>query len=503
MHRTRPSGAILLGALVLTACGSTVQHRASIADGGLGQPAEQSSPGASGELSLDQRGSSQLANTNTQATPTSLPTAGTGPLSVGGGAPTTIAAGRLGPGVDATTIRVGFTVQDNNATVNSLASTYNVQLADNRSAYAALVSYINSHGGVAGRKLRPVYYTYDPSSGNADQIGQAACADFTEDNQVFAALDAFEPNSTFNSCMQNRGRLMLEYGLWFGSSSSWTKYSSEVAADGLPFDSAGQILAKSLARTGFLSTSTRLGVIVRSSADLTEAYQHGFVPALAKLGLKVAQTQYIRDAQSESDISGYTTDISSAVLKFKANRVDRVVFFDSGSYSALVFSRTADQQHYNPRYGLMSINGIVSLVGSGSAEPQSQMVGAQGVSWETNADGLTKTPTRSAQLCLAILKAAGIDTSNATTDASYLETCQTFFLFKAAGDAAGTTVNRDTFIRAVEDLRSSFESTNTWGGATRFGAGDHSGVTLIRPFVYDQSCKCFAVSGPSQPVGSS
>ena len=499
MHSTRRVGALLVGLAVLTACGSTAHYSGSVASNDLGLPSGQASPGASSELGAAPGGSSQATNPNAVSSVVhSQAPNPTGQVNADG-TPNTTTGLSLGPGVNATSISVGFTIQQNNAAVSSLASTYNVRLADNRAAYGALVSYVNAHGGVAGRKLLPVYFTYDPSSGNADVIGQAACAKFTQDQQVFAALDVFVPNNTFNTCMQKRGRVMMEYGLWFGSSSSWARYPNQVAADGLPFDIAGRILAEHLASTGFLSSSTHLGVLVRSSADLTEAYKRGFVPALAKLGLKVDQTVYMRDAQSESDISGYTSDISNAELKFATNNINRVVFFDTGSYSALVFSQTAQQQQYHPRYGFTSLNGIVSFKGSGSAQ---QMVGAQGVSWETNADGLTKTPTRNAQRCLAILKAAGIDTSNTTTDASYLETCQTFFLFKAAGDAAGRNLNRDTFINAVENLGSTFESTNTWGGATSFGLQHHTGVSEFRPFVYDQSCSCFAVSGPAQPVGS-
>jgi hypothetical protein len=499
VHSTRRVGALLVGLFVLTACGSTVQYSGSIASNDLGLPSGQSTPGASNELETGPGSSGQQTMPTAARVVQAMPSSAAGQVDAAG-RPVTVAATALGPGVSATSIRVGFTIQQNSAAVSSIASTYKVQLPDNRAADAALVNYVNAHGGVAGRKLLPTYFSYDPSSGNADTIGQAACASFTQDKQVFAALDAFVPNNTFNSCMQKAGRLMLEYGLWFGSSSSWARYRNEVAADGLPFDQSATLLAEHLASTGFLSSSTKLGVLVRSSADLTEAYSRGFVPALTRLGLKVDQTVYMRDAQAESDISGYTSDISSAVLKFASNGINRVVFFDTGSYSALVFSQTAQQQRYHPLYGLTSLNGIVTFDGNSSYA--SQMTGAQGISWETNADGMTKTPTHSAQRCLAILKAASIDTSNTTTDASYLETCQTFFLFKAAGDAAGATLNRGTFLNAVENLGSTFESTNTWGGATRFDAQHHSGVAMYRPFVYDQSCSCFVVSGPARPVGS-
>jgi len=489
-------------AALLTGCASTVQSTGVASQNPVDMPAGTSSefavpsqPGATGSAA------STTARAGTSGVVAGGPVATAAPTAPGS-VPIATAGLSLGPGVDAKTITVGFTIQDNNATVSSIASTYNVQLADNRGAYEALVHYYNAHGGIDGKTLRPIYYTYDPTSGTADQIGQAACATFTEDHQIFAALDTFGSNA-FNTCLQQRGRVMVQYGLYFGSRSTWTKYSNEVAADGLPLDDGGLILAEHLATSGFLSKSTHLGAIVRSSPDLTTAYKDGFVPALAKYGLKVDQTQYIRDAQAASDISGYTADISSAVLKFRSSGIDRVVFLDSGSYAATVFSQTAEQQHYRPRYGFSSLNSIVGLQGSNSTAPQQQLAGAQGVSWETQADGLAKTPTSSAKQCLAILKKGGVVPTDAGTEASYLKTCQTFFLFKAAADVAGTDLNRDTFINAIERLGSTYVATNTWDGMTHFGAGDRSGVSVYRPFDYHSNCSCFRVSGAIQSVGSS
>jgi ABC-type branched-subunit amino acid transport system substrate-binding protein len=503
LHVSRRVCALAVGAIALTACGSTVQTSGSVAGVNVGQPSENFNLGSAPSAGPGQSGLTAPTNTSgsTVKVGQPAPATTTGQVIVGG-TPTTAATTALGPGVDATSIHVGFTIQQNDSTVSSIASAYNVQLADNRGAYAALVNYFNAHGGVAGRKLVPVYYNYDPTSGNADQIGQAACSAFTEDSSVFAGIDTVNGSNAFNSCMQQRGRLMLQYGVYFGAEPTWQKYPNEVAADGLPLDDAGKLLADHLVGTGFLSKSTRVGVIVRSSYDMTRAYKNGFLPALSKVGLSVAQTQYVRDAQDDSDLSGYTADISSAVLKFRSSGVDRVVFFDLGSYAALVFSQNAQQQQYHPLYGFSTLNTIEGLEGSGSAAPQQQMVGSQGVSWEMNADGLTHTRTRSGKLCDAILKSGGITASDPGTEASYLKTCQTFFLFKAAADAAGRNLNRDTFIRAVEGLGSTFDSTNTWNGTTRFDANHHWGVSVYRPFVYSQKRSCFAVSGAVQPVGS-
>jgi hypothetical protein len=495
----RLGAALAAGALVLAGCGSTVEYSGSVPAEALGLPAASADPQNNGMYGPGQDGPSRQTPGGAGGV---SPSQVRNPAQQGSDGRTGGVGANLGPGVTDTTIRVGFSIQQNNATVSSIASTYNVQLPDSRGAYKALVAYFNAHGGVAGRKLLPVYHSYDPTSGNADQIGQATCAAFTDDTSVFAALDTPFGSNAYNTCMQQHGRLMLQTGLPFGSEPTWRKYPNQVAADGLPLDQGGALLARHLVGTGFLSRSTKVGAIVRSNADLTHAFQHGFVPALASYGLSVAQTQLIQDPQDSSQISGYTADISSAVLKFQSSGVDRVVFFDVGSYAALVFTQTADKQQYHPRYGFSSMNTVVALTGSGTTAPSDQLVGSEGVSWVPYSDGLATTLTPNGRLCLAILRAASIAPSDAATQASYLQTCQTFFLFKAAADAAGQNLNRDTFIRALEGLGSAFVGTTTWKGVTRFVTNDHSGVSVYRPFAFNQGCKCFVASGDIRAVGT-
>jgi ABC-type branched-subunit amino acid transport system substrate-binding protein len=501
LHPTPRVAGLVVGAVVLTACGSTAQVRGLAAGNELGAAPAVANSAAANPATSGRFGSAQPQSAGPLGVASAMSLPAGGQVNAGGG-PTANVGLSSAPGVDAKTIRVGFTIQQNNATVSSIASAYHVNLPDNRAAYQALVNYFNAHGGVDGRQLSPVYYTYDPTGGTADQIGQAACAAFTQDSSVFAGLDLVNGSNTLNACMQRHGRVMLQYGVYFGVEATWRKYSNEVAADGLPLDDAAALLADHLVSAGFLSKATRLGAVVRSSYDLTQAYQRGFLPALAKFGLNVAQTEFVRDAQTESDISGYTADISSAVLKFRTSGINRVVFFDPGSYAATVFSQNAQQQQYHPLYGFSTLNTIEGLEGSSSAAPQQQMIGSLGVSWEMNADGLTRTRTSSGKLCDAILKAAGITATDAGTEASYLKTCQTFFLFKAAADAAGRDLTRDTFMQAVESLGSKYVSTDTWDGITRFDPNQHAGVSVYRPFVYSQNCSCFVVSGGIQPVAS-
>src|SRR5205085_6057198 len=51
----------------------------------------------------------------------------------------------------------------------------------------AMIKDVNAKGGVLGRKLVPVYATYDPADTRPySQQSQATCASFNEDHHVFA-----------------------------------------------------------------------------------------------------------------------------------------------------------------------------------------------------------------------------------------------------------------------------------------------------------------------------
>ena len=57
--------------------------------------------------------------------------------------------------------------------------------------YQALVNYVNDHGGLLGKDIKPVYYSINPLAemGGGGSVDQAMCSDFTQDNHVFAVMD--------------------------------------------------------------------------------------------------------------------------------------------------------------------------------------------------------------------------------------------------------------------------------------------------------------------------
>jgi ABC-type branched-subunit amino acid transport system substrate-binding protein len=90
----------------------------------------------------------------------------------------------LGPGVTATTIKVGVSLVDFNCIKQFVDS---IRVDQNKN-YQAFIDDVNAKGGILGRKIVPVYETFCPIGSTA---AVSLCTKFTEDEKVFAVLGNF------------------------------------------------------------------------------------------------------------------------------------------------------------------------------------------------------------------------------------------------------------------------------------------------------------------------
>jgi len=109
-----------------------------------------------------------------------------------------------GPGVTATRIYIGLVYSTNADAVNKAAGANGISTGDTQADAKAVIDDINKHGGVAGRKLVPIWYAFDSTSTQPiDSQWSAACAHFTQDNHVFAAFDM--GTAVYRKCLHDAG----------------------------------------------------------------------------------------------------------------------------------------------------------------------------------------------------------------------------------------------------------------------------------------------------------
>ncbi len=95
----------------------------------------------------------------------------------------------LGRGVTATTIKVGVALVD----FDCIKQFVNSIRQDQEAIYRAYIDDINAKGGIAGRKIVPVFHTFCPI-GTTGTV--TLCTQFAQDDKVFAVIGNFTDSSS-------------------------------------------------------------------------------------------------------------------------------------------------------------------------------------------------------------------------------------------------------------------------------------------------------------------
>jgi ABC-type branched-subunit amino acid transport system substrate-binding protein len=520
MKRNDPrllAGALL--AVALCSCGTTVS----------GTAAEQAArtPGATGTDSL------------------SVPSAGTSPGAIMGGAdglsgPGTVAGGSTGPGTSTipgsngstpaippggSSQQMGLGITDSKIYIGVVYSSgadaanralgNNITTGDQQADAQAVIDEINSNGGVAGRKLVPIYYDYQTADARPyTTIDSEACAKFTQDNHVFAvAGDGLTDN--FDACIDHAGVLLVSsIGQLIGPNSNFfRKYPYNFQAGYVSQDRMMAEEARSLLRQDYYSgwdantgkpsklAKAKLGIISFDTPNWSVPLHSVFLPALGRAGHPVnsADVQEVAYPSQTNQIGNSVAQIQSAVLRFRQDGVTHVIVFDGNGSMTLHMLNNMRGQRYYPRLGINSATGAQVLANSYHEDSRS-FNGAVGLGWLPLLDlpgGAGDKYFRSAtQDCIRMVeKRSGqhfADTNAASFATGY---CDELGLIADSINKSGPIVNRDTARAAIEALRGGFPAAGTYG--VYFSPAQHDGIDYGYDLRFDTSCNCTKyVNGP-------
>lgn len=530
------TSALALVLVVLTGCGSTAAGQQGLttgtsagADSGLALPDGTTSGGdglslpaaptgtgtgtgpSSNDFSAGSGGSQTSAGPDNggAATATGNGTAA-GPTSSGP------AAGRNGPGVKADEVRVGFAYVSDAAAANRALGA-DVGSADAKGAFDAVAADINATGGIAGRKLVPVYAPYEANSAEPyDTIYQRLCTRMTQDDEVFAAIAAI-PSETFRGCLQEAGVVHLSDGISRSDQAVLARYpytfeigsvrTDRVATAQLAALQAGSWFTRwDTTRGAPGAAPVKVGVVSSDAPSIARAVDGVLVPGLRRLGHDPVVVK-IAAPQSTSQSGDAVAAIQAAALKMRSDGVTHVVPFDSNGSLTLFFTRNAESQGYRPRYGVNTGNGLQVLLDAGSISVE-QLNGAVGLGTgpmidlrpaDNPDDGPYANAARTK--CLDVMRRAGVAVEGTNAKGGVLALCAAaYFLRDRAGDAVtgGAPLNRDTLRAAVERSGSAFLHGDT--GRTLFGPQQHDGGADGSLWSFVPSCTCMRYSGAARPL---
>lgn len=370
-------------------------------------------------------------------------------------------------------------------------STGSASVGDQKRQVEALVADLNSRGGIAGRKVVPVFYDTKgtSSNNNPNTVAQAACSYWTQDNQVWAAMTYVVQmdNRALYQCLAEKHVVFMP--LAGEAASTFAKYAPYLwSPAGVTPEQVAPLWMARLKALGYFNgwnatlgqAGTGVPVIgllygngVRNNQpELDTSFRTAVKQALAAYGLHVT---------SEAEIVASQASESSAVLRFENAHVTHVI----GDYSMVNFTQSAESQGYHPRYGLSSFAGGVAMK---LYAPPDQLRGALGIGWvpsgdvEADRDPGSPGETR----CRTVMQNAHQDTTVRLAWFAMTWACDVFTFLEHTLPGAGLD---PTQLPASASRAGRLSGAFTF--AMQFRQGKPYGVATARDYAWDTGCSCF------------
>ena len=374
---------------------------------------------------------------------------------------------KLGDGVTADSVKLGVALVDFKE-IEQFTDTIRTK-AEQQQIYKAFIDDINAKGGIAGRKIVPVYKYYSPL-GSANIL--PLCTSFAQDDHVFAVVGTFiDFSGDAQTCIAKQEKRVL---MTFNLTKAIMDKSPGgliVTAGSIPERSATILLAL-LKKENTLKGKT---VAILGDTNETAVVKGTIEPAVKATGAKTGTTA-ILSVDPKGDTTAAQSQLDSFMEKWKTEGVN-ALFLSGNLASTKQF--VAKVKAKFPDMLLMSDNTDVL-----SQAQQEQQSGVKPNPYEgiLTAGGLSPqeyTASDNWKYCAAIYKKATgkvapdatqtIKTKDGKIDDTYgtiNDACQTLTMFRDIGTKVGKYLNNPNWINTV----------NTFGPIENRGSGPYSSL---------------------------
>ncbi|MHB8341010.1 MAG: hypothetical protein ACYDB7_07525 [Mycobacteriales bacterium] len=408
-----------------------------------------------------------------------------------------------------TAIYVGIGYETNGNTANAALGAAKITQGDPQADAQAVVKDINAHGGLAGRRLVPVWNALNAESTESySTIDEQACQNYTVDNHSFVVVDSgLTPN--FLACVARTSIQISGGGIIQYQKATFRTYPYLISDNVIDLDRAWAAETPMLVRQNYFApwdvnlgqpgtgtAAAKIGILAYDQPDWSHALYHELLPSLASYGYHVspADIYSVTYPTSSSQDGSAIADISSAELHMHADGVDHVLIMDGNGDLTLYYSNDAYSQHYYPRYGVDTADGVGALVAGGVMQP-AEAAGAEGLGWAPTLDlPATMTGDNSAysnpsrRHCIKVMNAAGQTFSSTNAESIALGYCDELYLVQRVIDSIHGRITRNSFIAALDALGYGFQASEVM--QEFFGPNNHEGVIRGYDMRYDASCQC-------------
>jgi hypothetical protein len=389
-------------------------------------------------------------------------------------------------------VRIGISTTEG---VDSVSKAYGIKgtsTAGTPEEAQAIVDHVNATGGLLGRKIIPVFRSFDVFSNSYSAQAQQACATWTQDRPVFAVVTATGDldKQTLVSCLaQHRVPLFKSAAIVYDKAFA-DRYSGFFYQPEAMWGDRWAAVIDGLYGQGFFDAGAKIGLVRLDEPEHERTSRNVLRPRLAAHGLSLAEERPIPNNAGAQDVSRYSAEMANIVLSFKTANITHVLFLDASPGMPLLFMLQADNQQYRPRYGF----GSLSAATLESNIPDSQLRRSMGVGWNPQGDvTLANAPPQNAtkERCAKVLKDAGHKYTDGLAFGTALTYCSHLLLLQTALAKAGGF--------DVDALHAAIDGLSAWTPPTTFAAhfapGRYDGVAAVRPYAFDDGCGCYRYTG--------
>jgi hypothetical protein len=351
--------------------------------------------------------------------------------------------------------------------------------------YQAGIDALNREGGLAGCPVETVVFRFDPGAG-AEQQSLQECVTFTRNVEVLAVFSVADPAAAGGRCYADAGTPVFR-----ASDDGPFACARDRGDAGYLYAPAGVATCRFGSfvgiwdRAGLFPDGALVGIVI---VDDDTGYNRALADGVWARELRARnipfETMAVPDARSAAEFSGARTVVADGLARFVADGVDVVLFTPSGGLAVAAFMPAAAARGYFPAYGLTSADGlrVASTVGAAAIKR------ALAISWR--ADDLPLPDQQRLPANPAIEQCVQWATPSETTVASASAYCD-FLNILPQALAGSDTVSRATLRAGIEKLGTTFVSSLTYGGETRFGANRHDGAYRAQVLEFDPATSTF------------
>jgi hypothetical protein len=407
---------------------------------------------------------------------------GSSPLA--GGSPSVAGLSASDHGVTATTITIAFLVVDLGGVSKVGFSVPGFDVQSQETYINSFLDNVNNHGGILGRKIVPVFVTYDPTN---QSTSTAACRTATQDHEIFAAIDSGGGlNEPGQLCFTQQNHTPLIGVGAFGTAPEIYQqaggYLFTVDASGLR---ALANMASLLDARGVLK-GKHIGIVDRDFPGTLQTVSDGLVAILQQSGYQVT---YRSDLSSDDGTAASQTPV--AAQQMQAHGVD-TVFLLTDFIIGSGFVQAADKSAYHPLYLASDFESMTNDTAVQSMPSSFQAIGVTASRIGEWRVGLPEPAVDAA--CRQIYAAAtGANPQRSENAYGGMDlACGLVDLIVRGTTSAGPDLTRDKFVAGVQQIGS---IDFPFFGGFSYQTGKFDGGDAVRTLQFDNSCMCWLPQG--------